>query len=354
MPESGAGVVGRVRARSCPQGPLPDRRTLFLSWGAVAGRSAEIADALGGTALACLPPRAKWRPAPPLRWLLSAWVTSLVLLLRRPRRLIVTNPPVFPGIIALLYARLTGATVVLDDHPGSFGAQGDRVAARLMPVHRRMVPLAAACLVTAEHWADVVERWGGRALILHEAPGTWGLRPLPAAPGLTRLLYVCTFGGDEPVEEVLDAARSLPSLEVHVTGDSRKFPEKLRALVPPNVTLTGLLPFPEYRDAVYASDAVMALSTEPTSAMRAAFEAVWAGRPLVVSDWPLMAELFPEAIRVRNDAEGIVAGVRELAESYAGRIGHLVDSRVRQERRWENQLAELRHVLGLTRPEEVG
>jgi hypothetical protein len=314
---------------------------VYLSWGAVAGRSAEIAAALGGEAYCCFPPSAGWRPHASVRYVVSTVRTVVMLARRRPQALVVTNPPVFPGVIALLYGRLTGAPVVLDDHPGSFGAQGDQLAARLLPVHRRMVRRAALCLVTAREWCEQVEQWGGRAVIVHESPGDW--RPVPPAPdaSLTTLLYVCTFARDEPVGEVLEAARSNPHIRIRITGDRRRCPPELLASAPANVELVGLLPFAEYQRLVRNCDAVMALTTEPTSAMRAAFEAVWAQRPLIVSDWPLLAELFPEATRVGNDATAIGCGIADLAASYPAAVGKLAATRSRLLARWEAQLQQL-------------
>ena len=49
---------------------------------------------------------------------------------RRPRAVIVTNPPDLRPSRRLLPAPgLTGAMLILDSHPGGFGVQGDRVAA---------------------------------------------------------------------------------------------------------------------------------------------------------------------------------------------------------------------------------
>jgi glycosyltransferase involved in cell wall biosynthesis len=318
---------------------------LYLSWGAVAGRADEITAELKGEAVDLFPRLEYHRPPAPVRYLLAGCWTIALLAHRRPQSLIVTNPPVFPGVLALAYGRLSGAAVVLDDHPGSFGAMGDQNAARLLPIHRRMVRAARLCLVTSEHWVQQVEAWGGRALVFHEAPGTWNFRPKTGERSLTQLLYASTYARDEPIKEVFEAARLLPDLRILITGDPTHLPPSLRNQVPPNVQLIGLLPFRAYQRVVYTSDAVMALTTEPTSAMRAAFEAVWAGRPLVVSNWPLLAELFPEAVRVTHDPTEIANGIRALQKSYRDRIHLAQPAEARQRRSWADQLDALRAAL---------
>ncbi|MGH9048059.1 MAG: glycosyltransferase, partial [Acidimicrobiales bacterium] len=147
-------------------------RVCFVAWGSVPGRSAELASAVGGEARCFFPPRDA-RPPLALRYLFSAIATVTYLLGRRPRAVIATNPPVFAALVAYGCARALGARFVLDSHPGGFGAQGDRVAARLQGLHRWLATRAAAVLVTEETWARTVAMWGGTALIVHEAPADW-------------------------------------------------------------------------------------------------------------------------------------------------------------------------------------
>ena len=66
---------------------------------------------------------------------------------------------------------------------------------------------------------------------------------------------------DEPVAEVLEAARRCPELDVHVTGDPGKCPAKLREAAPPNVCFTGFLTGEDYERAVLDADVVLARHT---------------------------------------------------------------------------------------------
>jgi glycosyltransferase involved in cell wall biosynthesis len=256
----------------------------FVAWGPTSGRGAEIAAALGGQSHCFYPPRLARKALVPLRYALSAVATTAYLARHRPRAVIATNPPVFPGLLAFAYGRLAGVPVLLDSHPSSFGRKGDRLSARLLPVHAWLARRVAATLVTTDDWVRQVARWGGRAEIVHEAPsGLAGSEPraLPARPVV---LFAGVFAQDEPFAEVIEAARLLPSVELRVTGDLRRCPPGLRAAAPANVRFLGYLDGADYRQALQQADVVLALTTEPTSVMRAAYEAVYAGRPLVTSD----------------------------------------------------------------------
>ncbi len=326
--------TARDRGRARRRGAAQRAGVHFVAWGAVAGRSEEIAAALGGDAR-CFFPRGGRRSPVLVRWALSAFGTVADVLARRPDVLVVTNPPCIAAIVGLAAGRAVGARVVLDSHPGAFGAQGDRVAARLQPLHRWVTRRADASIVASEPWREIVESWGARAVVVHEAPGEWRLEP-PGRRGRLRVLYVGRFATDEPWQAVLEAAASCPELDVRVTGDWDRAGVDPSA-VPPNVTLVGFLDPERYRRAVYDADVVVSLTTEPASVMRAGCEAVWAGRPLVVSDWPVARTAFPYAAYVANDGQALADALRRLEQSYDRWSATVEAARTVQERRWEAQ-----------------
>ena len=332
---------GRRRARRSAA-TTRGGRPVFVAWGAIAGRSHELAEALDADVLSCFPPGSERRPSAPVRYLLSTLRTVAYFVSRRPRAVIVTNPPIIPALLAVAYARVTGRVVVIDDHPGAFGAQGYRIGEMMLPIHRRLVPSARLCLVTDQSWVDQIERWGGRGLVLHEAPGDWVPFPGRRPGARPNVLFVCTFGRDEPAEEVIAAAAALPDVDVTITGDLDRAPA---VEVGPNVHLVGFLDQSSYRLAVENADVVLALTTEPTSAMRAAFEAVWAERVLVVNDWPLLHELFPNAVHVENTSESIAAGIRRALDEHERLQAAASESRLLQLSRWKDQIAALQGAL---------
>lgn len=311
-----------------------------MAWGAVSGRSAEIADALGGEARCFYPPGAVSRPPVLVRYLLSAVRTIDYLHRAQPDLVIVTNPPVFAGCVALAWARWSGSSVVLDSHPGGFGAQGDTVSARLQPLHRWLVRRVDLTMVTAAAFCRTVESWGGNAVIVHEAPGSW----LPvAAPRHRRPRVLCVgrFAGDEPVDVVIEAAALVPECDFLVTGDVTECPPAVRAAAPDNVTFVGFLDPVGYRSAVEDANIVLTLTTEPLSVMRAAYEAVYAERPVIVSDWPINRKLFADAVHVDHRSEALATGVRELCSGYVEALARTGRARERQVARWQSQRAAL-------------
>lgn len=286
----------------------------------------------------------------PLRYVLSSAVTIAYLVRRRPRAVVATNPPIFPPLLAWAYSRITRVPFLLDSHPAAFGVKDNRVARVFLPVHRWLARQAVTTLVTTEDWVRVVESWGGRADVVHEAPPR---REVPApAPlgGIPRVLYVGVFARDEPTAALLDAARDLRHVSVRVTGDLRKCPPALRDSAPENVTFVGYLAPDEYWREIELADLVVSLTTEPTSVMRAAYEAVYACRPLVVSDFPALRAVFPDAVHVANQGQAIADGLEQAIADHARLRARSAQAAARQEQRWANQLETLRAAVSGREP----
>lgn len=316
----------------------------FLAWSPVPGRSSEIATALGGDSR-CFHPRLKSRKLILFRYALNGARTVAYLVGKRPRAVIVTNPPIFPALIAYAYCLVVRAPLVLDSHPGSFGLKGDALGKAMLPVHRWLARRATATLVTTEGLSRQILSWGGRPLIVHEGPPMWEADAPRQPQGVLNVLFVTVFEVDEAVAEVFEAARQIEGMRLEVTGDPARCSQRLRDSLPGNVTLTGFLDGPSLAAAFSRADVVLALTTEPSSVLRAGYEAVYARRPLIVSDWPNLREVFPYAVYVSNDAASIAAGL-EFARDHLEELNAAAhDALTTQEDRWSEQLGSIRAAL---------
>ena len=137
-----------------------------IAWTTVQGRAAEIAAELGGEHRCWY-----WHWPAPIRYLATSVLTVAYLVRRRPRAIIVTNPPVFPGLIAWAYGQVARASVVIDAHPGSFGLKEDPIGKLMLPVTRWLARRVSFHVVCAEVLAAQIRSWGG--------PRRSSMRPRP-------------------------------------------------------------------------------------------------------------------------------------------------------------------------------
>jgi glycosyltransferase involved in cell wall biosynthesis len=329
--------------------PLSERPDIScLAWVREDSRSSSIARALGGEARTFFDLGIHRTALVPIRYLVSSVRTLGYLLGRRPRAVIVQAPPVPAAALVWVWAKLARAPVVIDSHPSSFGLEGDHARHHLMrPLLAQLARRSDGCIVTTPRLGEQVRRWKGSPLVVHEAPMTWSDRIHPRdCSGGRRVLFVNTFAPDEPWREALDAARLMPEVTFQVTGDLRRRPQGTPP-GPPNVEWVGYLGPDQYVTALTQADVVMTLTSRLDSVQRSAHEAVDALRPVVLSDWPHMRELFPHAVFVENTAPGIRAGVEEALRRCAELVALAPEARAMQHRRWSRQLKELRTALRL-------
>jgi glycosyltransferase involved in cell wall biosynthesis len=130
-------------------------------------------------------------------------------------------------------------------------------------------------------------------------------------------------------------------MDIYVTGDLRKCARALQSSAPENVTFTGFLRGEAYRRAIEDADVLLVLTNRLDAVNRAAYEAVYAGRPLIVTGTAPMRRLFPFAVHVTNDANGIAAGLRAAAERHPELVTAAAQALALQEERWQRQLDTL-------------
>lgn len=248
----------------------------------------------------------------PWKYGYQAVATMVLLARRRPRLVFVQSPPSFAVVFVALHCLLTGARFVVDAHSAAMQAFH---WTRPRALYRLLARRALATIVTNDTFARRIESWGAAALILRDIPTKFPVGDAPDLPNGFNVLVVNTFAPDEPLSEIVDAARRLPHVTFHVTGDPSRRPGVVSQLSPPdNVRLTGYLPDGDYYALMTTVDAVMCLTTRDDTMQRGACEALSIGTPIITADWPLLRDYFRDGtIHVTPRADAIEAGVLETA-----------------------------------------
>jgi glycosyltransferase involved in cell wall biosynthesis len=318
----------------------------FIAWAHGDSRPRTIAAELGGEARVFHDMGIVAKPLVPLRYAVNAARTLAYLVRRRPRAVIIQAPPVPTAWLMWLYAKLFRAAVVIDAHPSSF-AIGDAPADRAMlPLLRWLAPRVQACAVTTDRLRELVDSWGGRGLVVHEPAPAWAGAHERRAGQPANVIFICTFAADEPLDAVLAAARELPDVRFRITGDTRKLRARDRQAAPDNVDWTGYLRGSDYPQALADADAVITLDERDQSVPRSAYEAVYARRPLITTDYPHMRALFPHAVFVQNTGQAIAAGVRSALADRDDAASVTSDALELQVERWGAQRDALRAAVG--------
>jgi glycosyltransferase involved in cell wall biosynthesis len=284
----------------------------------------------------------------PLRVALVRYVTQSMrtwqLLWReRPRVLMVQNPPIFLVLIAWVYSRLFGARFVVDSHTAAFLSPKWRWA---LPLHAFLSRRALTTVVTNEHLRKTVSDWGAPASVLAFTAEEDPTAEPVALAGDFKVAVVSTGAEDEPLAAVFAAASHVPEVTFYVTGDVKRIPPAVLAGRPANCVMTGYVPKARYLSLLASCDVVMDLTTRDHTLLMGAFEAVSLGKPLIVSDWPVLRGFFSEGtLYVDNTPEGIAHGVRQARDEAATLSAGVLALRGRLLADYQAQLQQLRRLI---------
>ncbi len=321
------------------------RDVLFLVWGPPSHgpRSEVFARELGIDIEFVFSTDRRGFVSAPIKYVQQTAKTAWLLLRRRPQVVFVQSPPTFAVMTVAVYAALTAGRYVVDAHS----------AAMLSPywtrprwVYRYLSRFAAATIVTNEYFADIVRGYGGRALVIPDIPTSFRRDGVQDAKGKFNIVVVSTMSPDEPLVEVMTAASELPDVTFHVTGDNKRARTRLSHEVPVNVRFTGFLPAHAYYSLMASSQAVMCLTTRNHTMQRGACEALWIGRPIVTSSWPVLRSYFSEGtVHVDNTADAIRDGVEEMVRGHSRYAAEIENLQTKRRLEWRSTLASLVELL---------
>ena len=313
----------------------------FISWAPYCSRSDHIARELGGSSHMVYLRRFGSHPATvAFKYAGQLLGTLKILRSERPDAVFVMTPPVFAVLAVFLYCRYAGIPYIVDSHTAAFLHPRWRYLQWLQNALSRR---AATTIVTNEHLAHRVESIGGHATIVTDVPVTYArIADFPTGGGFS-VAVVCSFNDDEPIDQIIEAARELPDVTFYLTGNARRLRRELAARVPANLTLTGFLSDAEYGGLLSRADVVMALTTRNHTMLRGAYEAVYQGTPVIVSNWPLLRQAFGTgAAHVDNSAREIAAAVRDVQANAARYRAEVLLLRERKRLDWSKRQEALK------------
>lgn len=326
-----------------PNDLRPD--SMFLVWGPPSHgpRSRVFASELGIRSEFIFSTRRRGLLVAPWKYAYQAIATGRLLRRIRPRLIFVQSPPSLAVLAAWIYARRTGAQYIVDAHSAAFLSP---YWARPHWMQRALARSALTTIVTNEQFAEQLRTWDSTATILRDVPTTFA-----AGDGLPRderfsVLVVSTFAADEPLRDILSAARRVPDVHFYVTGDPERADSALVSSAPDNVEFTGYLPDDLYYGTMRTSDVVLCLTTRDNTMQRGACEALSMARPIITSDWPLLRDYFSKGtVYVGSEPEAIAVGIQQMKAEH-DRHKHDISELQRDQRlEWATASGELGRLI---------
>lgn len=247
------------------------------------------------------------------RYAVLAQETLRFLVGRRPRCIIAQTPSLVLGLLLLIGKFFFRYRLVVDAHnetvtPFLYDTRAIRMLSKML------IRSADLIIVTNAPLAAKVVAIGGLPFVLPDPISRQSAAdPVPLS-GRANVVLISTFASDEPIEEVIQAAKLLPTdVHIHVTGrPSARLAETL-ASRSANVKLTGFLPEHDYWQLLASSDVVMDLTKMPDCLVCGAYEAASLFKPMVLSSNRASCETFGEFAYFTENSAAEIAAVLQTA-----------------------------------------
>jgi glycosyltransferase involved in cell wall biosynthesis len=324
-----------------------DLEGLFIVWGAFQGsrRSEQIAKRLDIDVEYVYFTTKQGLLYAPFKYAYQAIATLVLLAWRRPDVVFVQNPPTFAPLFVYLYSLVFGKKFIIDTHTGALIYPQWQWT---LPLQRFLSRRALTTILTNEHLAQEVASWGANSFALEDPPMTFEIpRPMTLKESTFNVVMVSVAYPDEPVAEMVEVARSLPDMDFYITGDftdSTYFQDVVRN-APSNVHFTGFLR-EDYFALLDAVDVIACLTTDDHTFLSGANEALWVGKPLVTSDWPVLRGYFNKGtIYVDNTVSSIRQALLEVKESYLDFQAGILALQEERRREWYEKAEALLYLI---------
>jgi glycosyltransferase involved in cell wall biosynthesis len=281
------------------------------------------------------------------RSITCAFRTIGLLLRVRPSLLFVQNPSVQLAALAALLKPLCGYTLVVDRHSNFDFSDTEHGLFNFLSNYG--IRKADLTIVTNESIQRLVEAKGGRALILQDLLPSLAAKNDARGGGPLRVVYVCSFSPDEPVEEVLEAARLLDrNLHVYVTGRVSGAFAAMAQTAPSTLTFTGFLPEIEYQDLLGSAHVIVALTKREHTLLCGAYEGVSLRKPLILSNQEALRNYFTKGVVfTENKPEAIAAAIRTATQDRARLSAELDELVPELQADWTSRFHRLKSHLGV-------
>jgi glycosyltransferase involved in cell wall biosynthesis len=325
-------------------------KIIAIAWSSHSQRLKSIAASLNGQSFLIFEERGKpWLL--PWRYLKNAWKTWQLLEKYQPEAVIVQAPPIFAPLVVMLWSKYSGlrrpqrpVAWAIDSHTGSFHSPKWRWS---LPLHGWLSRKATVTIVTDAPARRLLHDWKAASLFIEDkipelAPASGEI----GTAGEKRVAVISTFDTDEPVEQIFEAARRLPAVNIYHTGDPRRASAALLANKPDNLILTGFLRGGDYSGLLQNVQGLVVLTNEPNALNCGCFEALAVGKPILVSDWPGLRAFFKDSyLYTANTSEAIAAGVEQLLLNQADLSARMVTRRTELVTLWQQKFITLDALL---------
>jgi len=329
---------------------LKDLKGLFIVWGELQGsrRSENIAKAFKIKLEYIFSTTKQGLIYTPYKYLLQGIATLSLLFKEKPDVVFIQNPPSFAPLFVYIYCLVFRRNFIIDTHTGALIYPQWKLT---LPMQRFLFRRALTNILTNDYLSQQVASWGAHSFVLEDPPIIICThRPIPLKKSKCKVVMVTVAYPDEPVREILEVARNLSDMDFYITGDfeKSKFFKNIIDNAPSNVYFTGFLK-EDYFPLLKAADVIVCLTKDDHTFQSGANEALWIGKPLITSDWPILREYFDKGtIHVDNSIESIQKALINMHKNLVNFKNDMTSLQDERRKLWHEKAEKLTDLINNT------
>lgn len=232
----------------------------------------------------------------------------------RPRTLLVQNPSIILTFVAVMLRPLFKYSLIVDAHneavqPYTHNHWLVRKAAEFL------IKYAAYTIVTNNYLAKIIEKQGGRPIVLPDrVPQIFDVALTSLTEDKFNVVLIATYAADEPITQVIDAASALENITLYVTGNNKRLDKAYINSLPSNIIFTGFLSDENYWAYLKSADVIIDLSLKDNCLVCGAYEAVAVATPLILSNNKASVEYFNKGTLFTDNTTDDICSILLLAK----------------------------------------
>jgi glycosyltransferase involved in cell wall biosynthesis len=321
------------------------RKILWITW-EVQRRNRELSKAIGAKLYEFSELHSRSGMKKYIKYIIGPVKTITAVIRDRPSIVICQNPSIVLAFTMVITKIITGLPVIVDAHYGGIIPRSGRY--RILTYIANFIQKhATGVIVTNKGHKRYVEDNGGCGFILQDKiPNIGKYKPI-LLEGKQNILVVCSFGNDEPYEEIFDSCVRLQNnTKVYITGDYTK-KNIDPGTVPENAVLTGFVDDDRFIALLNSVDTIMVLTTHENCLVCGAYEAVAVEKPMILSDTKALREYFYKgAVYADNTAQGIAKAIKEVIENKEKLEKEVKELKEELNEKWEISKQQLLKEIG--------
>lgn len=311
-------------------------KTIWINWESTCRRTKELCDYLG------IVPDLIRAGRPKLFSLI--YLTVKLIYKQKPGLVIVSSLRV--ALLAIVLRPIFRYSLVLDAHYSGIIPRSDRLFI-VKSLYNFIHQHANLVLVTNVSHSEIVRRKGGNSLVLQDRiPSPPESISSPPAFGLKKIVCICSYSHDEPIEQILEAARKLINENIcfYFTGNSSGRIDNKN--LPHNVNMTGYLPEFEYWQLLHNANIIIDLTTRDDCLVCGAYEAAALCKPMILSSTKALRSYFTRGvIFTENFSDDIANKVRIALMSEKNLLLQVKELKQELEEKWEPVGVKFKSIL---------